>query len=92
MRATFSGLGPPNHNKDGLSGPNSVMVVYVDPPGHEMRYRHVALREYFRREKSLSSGMPIVATPAQDNLHGFLSTPYTPYRQAKSLQVGICTH
>ena len=26
-------LGPKNHNGDGLSGPNSIMVVYMDPLG-----------------------------------------------------------
>ena len=26
-------LGPQNHNGDGLLGPNSIMVVYVDPLG-----------------------------------------------------------
>ena len=24
-------LGPQNHNRDGLLGPNSIMVVYMDP-------------------------------------------------------------
>ena len=26
-------LGPQNHDRDGLSGPDSTMVVYVDPQG-----------------------------------------------------------
>ena len=26
-------LGPENHNGDGLLGPNSIMVVYMDPLG-----------------------------------------------------------
>ena len=26
-------LGPQNHNGDGLLGPNSIIVVYVDPLG-----------------------------------------------------------
>ena len=26
-------LGPQNHNGDGLFGPNSIIVVYVDPLG-----------------------------------------------------------
>ena len=26
-------LSPQNHNKDGLSGPKSTLVVYVDPLG-----------------------------------------------------------
>ena len=26
-------LGPKNHNGDGLLGPNSIMVVYMDPLG-----------------------------------------------------------
>ena len=26
-------LGPQNHNGDGLSGPNSIIVVYMDPLG-----------------------------------------------------------
>ena len=27
-------LGPKNHNGDGLLGPNSIMVVYMDPLGY----------------------------------------------------------
>ena len=30
---TIMELGPKNHNGDGLLGPNSIMVVYVDPLG-----------------------------------------------------------
>ena len=26
-------LGPQNHNEDGLVGPNSIIVVYMDPLG-----------------------------------------------------------
>ena len=28
-------LGPKNHNGDGLLGPNSIMVVYMDPLGYK---------------------------------------------------------
>ena len=30
---TIVEFGPENHNKDGLLGPNSIMVVYTDPLG-----------------------------------------------------------
>ena len=30
-------LGPQNHNGDGLSGANSIMVVYMDPLGLEQK-------------------------------------------------------
>ena len=30
---TIIELAPQNHNKDGLSGPNSIIVVYIDPLG-----------------------------------------------------------
>ena len=30
---TIMELGPQNHNRDGLSVPNSIMVVYMDPLG-----------------------------------------------------------
>ena len=30
---TIMELGPQSHNKDGLSIPNSIMVVYMDPLG-----------------------------------------------------------
>ena len=30
---TIMELGPKNHNGDGLLGPNSIMVVYMDPLG-----------------------------------------------------------
>ena len=30
---TIMELGPQNHNGDGLSGPNSLIVVYMDPLG-----------------------------------------------------------
>ena len=33
MYTTMMELGPPNHNKNGLLGPNSIMVVYVEPLG-----------------------------------------------------------
>ena len=32
---TIMELGPQNHNGDGLSGPNSIIVVYMDPLGME---------------------------------------------------------
>ena len=31
---TIMELGPKNHNGDGLLGPNSMMVVYMDPLGN----------------------------------------------------------
>ena len=31
---TIMELGPQNHNGDGLLGPNSIIVVYMDPLGH----------------------------------------------------------
>ena len=31
---TIMELGPQNHNKDGLLGPNSIMVVYMEPLGN----------------------------------------------------------
>ena len=30
-------LGPRNHGRDGLSVPNSIMVVYMDPLGSRVR-------------------------------------------------------
>ena len=30
---TIMELGPQNHNGDGLLGPNSIIVVYMDPLG-----------------------------------------------------------
>ena len=33
---TIMELGPQNHNGDGLLGPNSIMVVYMDPLGMEL--------------------------------------------------------
>ena len=33
MYTTIMELGPQNHNGDGLSGPNSIIVVYMDPLG-----------------------------------------------------------
>ena len=35
---TIMELGPPNHNMDGLLGPNSTMVVYMDPVGTTHRF------------------------------------------------------
>ena len=32
--ATIMELGSQNHNKDGLLGPNSIMVVYMEPLGY----------------------------------------------------------
>ena len=44
-------LGPRNHNGDGLLGPNSIMVVYMDPLG-----------EYFgKHEHSSDTGAMTVA-------------------------------
>ena len=33
VQATFIELGPQNHDKDGLLGPHSIMVVYMDLSG-----------------------------------------------------------
>ena len=33
MYTTIMDLGPQNHNGDGLLGPNSKIVVYMDPLG-----------------------------------------------------------
>ena len=33
MHTTIMELGPQNHNEDGLLGPNSIMVVYMDAMG-----------------------------------------------------------
>ena len=33
MYPTILELGPQNHNGDGLLGPNSIIVVYMDPLG-----------------------------------------------------------
>ena len=33
IHTTIMELGPPNHNGDGLLGPNSMIVVYMDPLG-----------------------------------------------------------
>ena len=35
-------LCPQNHSKDGLLGPNSIMVVYMDPLGSIMRLNYAA--------------------------------------------------
>ena len=34
MYTTIMELDPQNHSGDGLSGPNSIMVVYMDPLGN----------------------------------------------------------
>ena len=39
---TIMESGPDNHNGDGLLGPNSILVVYMDPPGYNS-WRHTAL-------------------------------------------------
>ena len=33
IHTTIMGLGPQSHNRDGLLGPNSIMVGYMDPLG-----------------------------------------------------------
>ena len=33
---TIMGLSLKNHNGDGLLGPNSIMVVYMDPLGYKL--------------------------------------------------------
>ena len=35
---TIMGLGPQNHDKGGFWGPNSIIVVYVDPLGTKRPY------------------------------------------------------
>ena len=37
-------LGPKNHTGDGLLGPNSLMVVYMDPLGTNLFVRSLKLR------------------------------------------------
>ena len=34
MYTTIMELSPQNHNGDGLLGPNSIIVVYMDPQGY----------------------------------------------------------
>ena len=34
IHTTIMELGSQNHNKDGLLGPNSIMVVYMEPLGY----------------------------------------------------------
>ena len=46
-------LGPQNHNNgDGLLGPNSIIVVYMDPLGKELdiryHYREIIVMNYYR--------------------------------------------
>ena len=36
---TIMDLGPQNHNGDGLLGPKSIIVVYIDPLGSEGWHR-----------------------------------------------------
>ena len=36
---TIMGLGPQNHNGDGLLGPSSIIVVYMDPLGKSSSLR-----------------------------------------------------
>ena len=48
---TIMELGPKNHNGDGLLGPNSIMVVYVDPLGNglvRLRVPSCSLRNLVR--------------------------------------------
>ena len=35
---TVMELGPQNHNGDGLLGPNSIIVVYMDPLGYQHKF------------------------------------------------------
>ena len=39
---TIMELGAPNHNGDGLLGPNSIIVVYMDPLGKQGSVRFVS--------------------------------------------------
>ena len=38
-------LGSQNHSGDGLLGPNSIIVVYMDPLGKQFRYSETATEE-----------------------------------------------
>ena len=48
-------LGPQNHNGDGLLGPNSIIVVYMDPLGSEQAAGYALLRP--PNPKPLSHGV-----------------------------------
>ena len=40
-------LGPQNHNREGLLGPNSIVVVYMDPLGKGSRFTQRLLSSSF---------------------------------------------
>ena len=46
-------LGPQNHNGDGLLGPNSIIVVYMDPLGmfRSSPYDSLELRPLYAKER-----------------------------------------
>ena len=47
-------LGPQNHSGDGLLGPNSIIVVYVDPLGKARRLEGLRRRVLWQRAKDES--------------------------------------
>ena len=65
-------LGHQNHTGDGLLGPNSIIVVYMDPLGIYGDYCAAA-----RRTKS-SKSQTLTPDPYTQRLHGssFLGLPY----------------
>ena len=59
-------LGPQNHNGDGLLGPNSIIVVYMDPLGK--RAQHGQQRGVATSPRLHLLGLYAVAlTPKQDD-------------------------
>ena len=54
MYTTIMELSPQNQNRDGLSGPNSIMVVYMEPLGFEVYSRiiHKPQKGYLKRTHS----------------------------------------
>ena len=45
-------LGPQNHNEDGLLGPNSIIVVYMDPLGNNLIESHYSPSRVFGSARS----------------------------------------
>ena len=64
-------LGPQNHDKDGLLGPNSIIVVHMDPLGKLMEHSHVP--------QNITPRNPILGTGAMqcDSSLGFRATAST---------------
>ena len=44
---TIMEIGPQNHNGDGLLGPNSIIVVYMDPLGIYLNIRKLTHDPYY---------------------------------------------